>query len=139
MKKTLQTQKEMSMSRAAVIGIAICIVISLLAGAGLTSMVLGETISEANMHYYTFGVLFIACFLGVLIAAKLAGGKYAVVAGIVAGVYLLLLLAVAILLFDGMFSGVIGKGVSILLGAGAACAICIRKGNGKKGRKRAFR
>ena len=139
MKKMLRGVKEESMLRAIIMGTLICVAISLVGAAILTSAVLGGTVEWSSVHVYALIMLAPASFLGTVTAGKMAGGKYAIVAGAVSGIYMLILLVSTIFFFDGAFDNVIGNIVSVLVGAGTACAICIRIGSGARGKKRAFR
>ena len=137
MKKSVGENKGSSVLRSISVGVLSCSAVSILGAAGAASLVINERMQESSMRYFSLAILLLATFLGGLIAAKLAGQKRALVSGIVALIYSLLLVGITILFFEGAFVNVLMSMLAVALGFAASCLLCVSTGGKKLRRKRA--
>ena len=118
------------------IGVAlglICIVVS----AVLISFFLSnEKINEETAANMTYPALIISTAVCSTIAGRRAGEKIALRAAMATMIHTLLILAAAILCFNGLGANMLIGLLCILIGYVIACAICIMNGSRRKKRKR---
>ncbi len=134
MKRKRNTESQ-TLSGAIGIGLAASILSLFLLGAVIATLILSEKITEENMRYFTFASLFVSSLIGCLLSCKKLASKYALAAGLSGLSFLLILVAVGILFFDGGFSNLLINSLAVLIGTAIACAICIStegRGNRRK-------
>lgn len=117
------------------IGAIAAILLSLILAATVALMILNETVGEDALQYFTFAILVLSVFTGALTANKLVMRKYALVTAAVAAAYLVVLISVALLCFDGVLTGVLLGVLAVGVGGIASCAVCIRMNSKDKKRK----
>lgn len=119
-------------------GLIISMVLTLILSAGITYLVLSETMAESAVGYGVMLTVLVSSFLGAIVAAAAVKSRRLFVC-LMSGVgYFLLLLSVTALFFGGQYEGM---GVTALLvfgGAGAA-ALMGGKGDGQKRKKRRYK
>ena len=116
-------------------GILVCTATTILSAVLFTFLTLSEKINIQSMGY-VYPVIAVSMMLGGLCAAWKVTEKIGIIIGATAGGYALILFATAILVFDGLGISALFGLLSIALGTGLSCAICIRQGSHKKIRKR---
>ena len=105
------------------IGVAMAVIITVLLVTSLTSLVMNRTITEKTTGHYVFAIRLLAVLLGSLVGASLSSGKILPVVGFVTGVYIVILLSVGIVVYEGSFRN-FGTGlISAILGGLIACLI----------------
>ena len=104
------------------IGSASALVMTLAGTMVLTAMITGEKIQQEQMAYGAAGVILLSSFLNAWITAGIAGGKRLLCALISASVYMLTLLCMSALFFEGIYADI---GVTSLLIFGAAIAAAL--------------
>ena len=101
-------------------GIIAALIMSFTSIIALTSLVRNHNFLESSLELSVFLVRMVAVLLGVLIGTGLIKERCIVVAGIVAAGYLVLLLALGILIYDGSFenfgTGVLSTVIGSVLG-----------------------
>lgn len=123
MKRRVNPSSNRSLAAGIGVGIAVSVSASLLLTAGLTSLVLKESIKENGTTLYIFAIRALATILGCLVGTGVTSGKYLPVIGGICLFYFITLLAIAIIFFDGMFQ-MLGLGMlSILVGGIIVCLI----------------
>lgn len=125
-RKTFITKgKGHSTTSSILIGIGVSLVLSLLLSLLLTSLTVNGSITEDNGNLLVSAVRGLSVLIGSLIGAGIEKGKYIPVIGITSLGYLLVIMGVGILFYDGGFHG-FGSGViSVLIGACVACILKI--------------
>jgi len=98
------------------LGVGIAIIISLLLTWLQTSLTLRGSIPLENAGIFTFIIRTVSVFAGSLIGTVITEGKGLSVIGIITGIYLFLLIVLGILLYDGLFHGLLLGVVSVLIG-----------------------
>lgn len=123
------------------LGTTIALVLSL-AGAGLLAyLILAEKLPYSAMGYGSVLILALAALIGCRAAGGTSEGKGAVVSAVTALGFLLLLLGIHWLFFEGKLSGILGTAAAI--GAGGAIAsipgLKGKKSGGKRRKISAYR
>lgn len=109
--------------RGITIGTVIAAAISFLLSMGLTSLIAKGSISESSPGVYIFIIRSLSVLAGCLLATWIVKEKNLQIIGIVSCLYLLILLGVGIIMYDGSFHN-FGLGLlSVILGGGIACII----------------
>lgn len=119
-----------------VIGLTVAVIVSVLGAALGAALLAKQTVGMPSTWIVADIIQFLSSMLGVLIACKLAEGKYIIISGITAAVYVFLLVSTAILFFDAQMSNWGTSLLAIAIGSGSACAICIMNIEKRKGRRR---
>ena len=101
--KSVIKKGERSMASGVAIGVLLSVVISLLLAMGTAGLITKEKLSEGGVHYFALIITLISGMVGGLVAGKVVGSEYAVVTGLTGLAYLLVLISVGILFFDGGF------------------------------------
>ena len=104
------------------IGSVSALVMTLAGTMVLTAIIIGEKIQQEQMVYGVAAVILLSSFRGAWITAGIAGGKRLICALISASVYMLTLLCITALFFDGIYGDI---GVTCLLIFGAAIAAAL--------------
>lgn len=118
------------------VGIIVSLVISMLLLTGVTSLIVDGKLNENVVAFFTFATRVIALLVGVLIGTGLIKQKHIIFAGVIALGYLIILITLGIVLYDGSFRN-FGSGiVSVLLGSGAGCLIRLKLQNRPQRAKR---
>lgn len=107
-----------------VVGMLVALVVSVLLNIGLTSLVMNGYIAENGTTVFVFLSRAISVITGGLLTSSLAKEKILLVIGLSAVGYLMILIGLGIVLFEGSFHN-FGSGV-LSVAAGVACA-CIMK------------
>lgn len=137
--KSVIKKDEKSMTSGVAIGVLLSVMSSLLLAVGTAGLITNEKLSEGGIHYFALLITLISGMVGGLVAGKIVGSKYAVVTGLTGLVYLLVLIAVGILFFDGGFNMLWTSTAAIAVGAAASCVLCITGTRGRGKRKRVTR
>lgn len=139
MNKMVQSMKERAILRGVLTSGAVYMIICLVGTAVYTGFLLGGKLEWTSMYVYTWILQMLASMVGTIVAGRVVGGKYAIIAGLTSVLYVFILLAATITFFGGVFDHVLGNAVSIVVGAVCACAICIRSDCRARGKKRYIR
>ena len=125
-KMTLGKKQLVSSGGAIAVGVGISVLITLLLTAGLAALIISSKLQELTVGIIVALIRAIAVFLGVMITTKIKQDKILQSTGIVAGLYVLIILGLGIVLYDGSFNS-LGIGLlSILVGGLAAYLIRIK-------------
>lgn len=104
-------------------GIVLCVVIS-----GVVAFLMcSGNLKEERGTIAALALLFTTSCVGCLTASKMAGEQIAVVSGVTAAAYTVILLGITLFLFDSNFSGLVGKLLAVLIGCVVACVLCAGK------------
>lgn len=121
------------------VGVFTAILTSILLAMIIAVLIVNERVNEKIMYYFTFATQLIATLAGGFAAAKRTGGKYALVSGLTALVYCLILIGAGILFFDGGFRNLGTSVAAIVIGCAGSCTLCISGQGRRRIRKRVTR
>lgn len=107
---------------AVIIGVTICLVLSLIISVIAAVLVDVEHISFRTVPMITLLTHFIAAFVGCTVSVMLAKHMPLLIGGICSGAYFLILLCANMLFFDGGFEG-IGKGIAAIISGGTLAIV----------------
>lgn len=122
-----------SIMKGASIGVGGSMIAAIVMTALAASMVSGERIGETSLDYVTVVILIISSIGGAMAASAVVGHHRLHVCLITGAGYLALLLASAILLFDGV-DGTVGVTALTVMGSAGAAAL-IGMGGRQKGKR----
>ena len=125
--------------RAIILGLALSLLLTIGFVSITASLLLSGAIPESRIQICTCTCLVISIFTGTLVAARGGETKIAIRIVVVGILYGFILLAAGILALGGPVNHLLRNLLCILAGCVAACAICIRKGKSKRGRKKPIR
>ncbi len=115
------TRTENSIFKSVAIGVAAGMVVSMLLLLLLTSLVMNGSVGEDRTQSFIFAIRAVGGFAGCMLATVAAKKQHLLVSGVTAGIYLIALLAVGIVFYEGSFAD-FGSGLlSVLIGCGIAC------------------
>lgn len=122
-------------------GIAIALVLALLGAALLAYLILSEKLSYSAMGYGSKLILALAALIGCRAAGAMSEGKGAVVSAVTALGFLLLLIGIHALFFEGQFAEIPSTAVAIGTGGGIASIPGLKgkKSGGKRRKISAYR
>ena len=104
-------------------GVGASLIVSLLLSLLLTSITINGSITEDHAGKFVFAARAVSVLIGGLVSAGMEKGKYIPVIGMTALGYLLVVMGVGILFFDGGFRE-FGTGlISVVIGGCLACVI----------------
>ena len=105
----------------------------------LAVIVVNERVGENMIEYLTPIITLIASLAGCIVAGKQIKERLAIVITIIGVIYLLILMGMGILFFEGGFHNFWTSLLSIAVACAVSCAICIRGCRGERKRKKAYR
>lgn len=107
-------------------GLGVSLLVTVLLSAALTSMVTKGTLQLENLQFIIFMIRAIAVTVGAIITTGLRNGKVLLNIAIVCAAYLVILISVTIIFYNGMFQNLGGGLLSVLAGGAAACLIRLK-------------
>lgn len=122
-----------SLASAVTVGVIVALLLGLLLTALLTNLTLNGGLREEGAGIFIFAVRFISVLVGALIAGVILKEKYLPLVGFTALGYLLVLLGIGIVFFDGSFKHFLSGVGSTLLGG--VVSILILKSPGARKHK----
>ncbi len=125
-------------TRGIILGAAVSIIISLVGSAIAAAAIHAQTIPQSSMQIVACIILLISSAVGCFAGGRVVGSKRALISGITAGTYLLVLIAITIVFFDGMFHNFWAGLACVAGGFVISCIICLKSNDGKYHRKRAI-
>lgn len=130
MKNLHKAEKKTPLPLAVAVGIFISLIVTLGGAMLTTAMIHGQSWNENSYSVASFVIWLLASFAGATIAGIMAKDRPWLGVLFNAVIYMLILLSVSILFFDGKL-GAIGQGIiAVLLGAAPAMLLLTRKTNG---------
>lgn len=108
------------------IGVAMALAVSGLLSVGLTSLLMNGHVELNGTVIIVFLIRALSVLAGGLLASALSEGKHLAVIGLVAVGYLLILLGLGIVLYDGSFRNFGGGVLSAAAGGASACLIKLK-------------
>ena len=136
MKKSRSTVTDMSTIKVCTLGVGISVVLLIIVAVLSTIFISNEYISMDSGEYIAWVAQFVACFVGCTVSGKIARDKKALVCGIVAAINFLVVLFVAVLLFDGLANNILLCLLPIAAACGCAILLSIRTKSHSGSRKR---
>jgi len=125
-----------SIIKGIITGTAISLLIAIIGAAIAAAAIQAQTIPESSMQFIACILLLISSAIGCFVGGRVVGAKRALVSGITAGTYLLVLISITILFFDGMFRNFWTGLGCIAGGLVLSCVIYLKSNDGKYRRKR---
>lgn len=117
-------------------GATVSLVITLIAAAIVAALIESGKISSRGMGYAVMIILMVSSLAGSLIASKRSATKKIIITVFTALCYLVELLCITALLFDGEYKGIPATALVVVSGGIVAGLIPNKQGNGVKVRKR---
>ena len=114
------------------LGILLTMVCAFLLSILLTVLVENERIHLSGIPVYLYGIHAISVFIGTLLSLTLEKGRLAIIAGIVAAAYFVILVSINMLVFSSGFEGIIGTAAGISAGGALSVLLKAKTGGGKK-------
>lgn len=108
------------------IGIGLAVLLSILLSALLANLVIGGSFQEQNASVVIFLIRTLSVLVGGFVATAISEGKPLPLIGIVGIGYLMILIAIGIVFYDGSFKGFLGGVLSAFIGCALACAIKLK-------------
>ena len=121
------------------IGLLISMCITVAATGIVALLLIGGKITESTGVYLTYITRGISCIVGFVIVGKKQDNKLALVIGICAVLYCVILSFIGILILNASLQNFWSVILSVLIAYVVACAICIRKPKYKPFNKRGHR
>ena len=129
-KNKLNTSKTgQSLASAVAIGVIVASVLSVLLSALLSNVVLNGRLQETSVSAIVFVIRSISMLLGALIGGAILKKSFLPLVGFTAAGYLLVLLGIGIVFYDGSFKNFLSGIASVLIGGIAALFIIQRPKN----------
>lgn len=101
----------------------------------LTMLIMNEKLDWEAAGYGVMGILLVSSYLGAKVASNLISRRKALVCALSGGGYVITLIALNILLFDGKVSAVWAPAL-LVSGGAAVAAVTLAKQRGERGRRR---
>ncbi|MBR5022191.1 MAG: hypothetical protein IKY18_03190 [Oscillospiraceae bacterium] len=125
-----------SKSTAIIIGITVALLLSVLLTVAVSNLVLKGNLSEKLASGVIFVLRAISVLAGTLIGGSILKRDYLILIGIIASVYLIMLIGIGIVFFNGSFKNFLLGVISVLVGGVVALIILqAPKGNRYKHKK----
>lgn len=125
-KQHIIAKRSCSLTKSAFIGILCAILVSALLTAGLAGLTINGNLNETMSKAGVFLTRAVSVLLGALLGTGLGKSKYLQIIGIVVLGYLLLLIGIGIIMFDGSFQKFVLGVISVMTGGAAACLIRLK-------------
>lgn len=113
-------------------GVGTGIIILLGLSALMAALISGEKMSPGSVGYGVLILLMLSSFCAAAAASAKVKNKRLIVSLVTAAVYLLALLCITALFFDGMYDGVLQTGLVVLGGGAVNGLLAAGKGSGRK-------
>ena len=123
-----------SLITTSLIGVVVALLLSTLFIALFSNLILNGAISDSNTRWFVFLSRGIGLFVGTLMAGAILREQYLKLAGLVLAGYLLILVGIGIIFYDGSFKGFASGVTSLALGS--VIAFVILQGLTNKRKKR---
>ena len=107
-------------------GVAVSIITSIVLMLLLTNLVNEQNVNERTAELLLFMIRMISVLVGAVIGMKLTAGKGLLIIGTVLVGYMLFLLSVGIIAYDGAFQRMGSGLLSVLIGAAVSCVIALK-------------
>ena len=114
-------------------GIAAAILTSVILSAISAALYLNGVLAITSIRWLGLAVNALSTFIGSLLAAGLLGEKKAMMCGVVIVAYLLLMVLLSLILFDGISNGAL---LSMMTGLGGGIVACLLNRNRKNVKRR---
>lgn len=124
--KRITSSKRITEAPAVIAGVVVSLMIGIILTLGLTSLVMNGTINDAGAGNWTFVIRTVASAIGCLAGVMLIKKNYLLIAGAVALGYLVMLIAIGIVVYDGSFDNIISGTTSVLLGGVISCLLVLK-------------
>ena len=123
------------LGRGVILGTAVCFGITLIGSSVCAAMISSETIAAGSTGYGALMILLLASFCGATAGAGKAREKRLYKCMLIALIYMLLLLAMTALFFDGQYKGVPITALVVFTGGIVAAILGINRGKRSNLRK----
>jgi len=113
------------------VGVVVAVLLSVLFSVVVTSLVLKNRLHESTVGAVVFIIRLISVLAGALVAGVIKKGRYLQITGITTLTYLIMLIALGVVMYDGSFHNFISGALSALLGGAVALLIQQRPKSGR--------
>ena len=133
--KHISTQKNKTVISCVVIGTIAAILISVILSAILVFIIQSKKTSDSVMPHL-FAIRFISVMLGVLIGTQINNEKSLTEASLITGAYILILLCLGIMFFEGQFNQIV---TGVIAGIGGGVLSCLIRLKSKKNKNHVYK
>ena len=133
--KHISTQKNKTVISCVVIGTIAAILISVILSAILVFIIQSKKTSDSVMPHL-FAIRFISVLLGALIGTQINNEKSLTEASLITGAYILILLCLGIMFFEGQFNQIV---TGVLAGIGGGVLSCLIRLKSKKNKNHVYK
>ena len=133
--KHISTQKNKTVISCVVIGTIAAILISVILSAILVFIIQSKKTSDSVMPHL-FAIRFISVLLGALIGTQINNEKSLAEASLITGAYILILLCLGIMFFEGQFNQIV---TGVLAGIGGGVLSCLIRLKSKKNKNHVYK
>lgn len=133
--KHISTQKNKTVISCVVIGTIAAILISVILSAILVFIIQSKKTSDSVMPHL-FAIRFISVMLGALIGTQINNEKSLAEASLITGAYILILLCLGIMFFEGQFNQIV---TGVLAGIGGGVLSCLIRLKSKKNKNHVYK
>ena len=133
--KHISTQKNKTVISCVVIGTIAAILISVILSAILVFIIQSKKTSDSVMPHL-FAIRFISVMLGALIGTQINNEKSLTEASLITGAYILILLCLGIMFFEGQFNQIV---TGVLAGIGGGVLSCLIRLKSKKNKNHVYK
>lgn len=130
--KPKMAKVDKSMTSAAITGIAVTVIISILLLVLVGNLILNGHLSEGSTNMCVFVIRMTSLITGILVAAAIWKKEYLKLVGIVIVGYLLILITIGIVFFDGSFKNIAINALSAVLGGVVALGVLLSPKRNKR-------
>ena len=133
--KHISTQKNKTVISCVVIGTIAAILISVILSAILVFIIQSKKTSDSVMPHL-FAIRFISVLLGALIGTQINNEKSLAEASLITGAYILILLCLGIMFFEGQFNQIV---TGVLASIGGGVLSCLIRLKSKKNKNHVYK
>ena len=133
--KHISTQKNKTVISCVVIGTIAAILISVILSAILVFIIQSKKTSDSVMPHL-FAIRFISVLLGALIGTQINNEKSLTEASLITGAYILILLCLGIMFFEGQFNQIV---TGVIAGIGGGVLSCLIRLKSKKNKNHVYK
>ena len=133
--KHISTQKNKTVISCVVIGTIAAILISVILSAILVFIIQSKKTSDSVMPHL-FAIRFISVMLGALIGTQINNEKSLTEASLITGAYILILLCLGIMFFEGQFNQIV---TGVIAGIGGGVLSCLIRLKSKKNKNHVYK
>lgn len=124
--KHITSSKRITEVPAVIIGVMVSLLFGIALTLGLTSLLTNGMFDEAGVENWIFVIRTVACVIGCLVGMTLIKKNRLLIAGAIALGYIVILIAIGIVAYDGSFNNILSGAMSVLMGGALSCLTVLK-------------